>query len=168
MRLKTLLLGGTLLFFAALTSKAQNGHVLKGKLDLKALTSDTAYAWFYTGVNKYQPNDNMLNYIKSNRDKFNIVAVIGTWDAQSRELFPRLYKVMVLAGSPETQMTIFGADEKLDTGAPQDYKIKKVPTFIVMKEGKEIGRITHSVDESVEADLAKILLKSDKKDKGDD
>ncbi|KAA2244664.1 thioredoxin family protein [Chitinophaga agrisoli] len=167
MRLKTLLLGGTLLFFAALSSQAQTAHVLKGKLDLKALTSDTAYAWFYTGVNKYQPNDNMLNYIKSNRDKFNIVAIIGTWDAQSRELFPRLYKVMVLAGSPETQMLIFGADEKLDSGAPQDYKIKKVPTFIVMKEGKEIGRITHSVDESVEADLAKILLKSDKKDKGD-
>ena len=170
MRLKTLLLGGTLLFFATLAS-AQNGgssKVLKGKLDLKALTSDSAYAWFYTGVNKYQPNDNMVNYIKSNRDKFNVVALIGTWDEQSRILFPQLYKVMVLAGSPETQMLIFGADEKLDTGAPTEYKLKKVPTFIVLKEGKELGRITGSVDESIEADIAKILLKADKKEKGDD
>ena len=170
MRLKTLLLGGTLLLFATLT-QAQNGSsakVLKGKLDLKALTSDSAFAWFYTGVNKYQPNENMLNYIKTNRDKFNLVALIGTWDEQSRQLFPKLYKVMVLAGSPETQMLIFGADEKLDTGAPQEYKLKKLPTFIILKEGKEIGRISGSVDESVEADLAKILLKSNKKEKGDD
>lgn len=170
MRLKTLLLGGTLLFFATL-AWAQNGgnaKVLKGKLDLKALTSDSAYAWFYTGVNKYQPNDNMVNYIKANRDKFNVVALIGTWDEQSRILFPQLYKVMVLAGSPETQMLIFGADEKLDTGAPTEYKLKKVPTFIILKEGKELGRITGNVDESIEADIAKILLKSDKKDKGDD
>jgi hypothetical protein len=171
MRLKTLLLGGTLLFFVSL-AWAQNGgsggKVLKGKLDLKTLTSDTAYAWFYTGVNKYQPNDNMLNYIKSNREKFNVVALIGTWDEQSRVLFPQLYKVMVLAGSPETQMLIFGADEKLDTGAPVEYKLKRVPTFIILKEGKELGRISGNVEESIEADIAKILLKADKKAKGDD
>jgi hypothetical protein len=161
MRLKTLLLGGTLLFFVSL-AWAQNGgsggKVLKGKLDLKTLTSDTAYAWFYTGVNKYQPN----------REKFNVVALIGTWDEQSRVLFPQLYKLMVLAGSPETQMLIFGADEKLDTGAPVEYKLKRVPTFIILKEGKELGRISGNVEESVEADIAKILLKADKKEKGDD
>jgi hypothetical protein len=110
----------------------------------------------------------MLNYIKSNREKFNVVALIGTWDEQSRLLFPQLYKVMVLAGSPETQMLIFGADQKLDTGAPVEYKLKKVPTFIILKEGKELGRITGNVDESIEADIAKILLKADKKEKGDD
>ena len=168
MRLKTLFLGGTLLLFAALAHAQSNGKVLKGKLDLKTLTSDTAFSWFYTGVNKYQPNDNMLNYIKANRERFSLIAVIGTWDAQSRELFPQLYKVMVLAGAPETQMLILGADEHGDTGTPHDYKIKKMPTFIVMKDGKEIGRIAQAVNESVEADLAKILLKSDKKDKGDD
>ncbi|GAA0528663.1 thioredoxin family protein [Chitinophaga japonensis] len=166
MQLKTLLLGAALMFGCTTWALAQNGSsakVLKGKLDLKTLTSDPGFSWFYTGVNKYQPNDNMLNYIKTNRDKFNVVALVGTWDEQSRLLFPQLYKVMVLAGSPETQMLIFGADEKLDTGSPLEYKLKKVPTFIVLKEGKEIGRITGNVDESVEADIAKILLKSNKK-----
>jgi hypothetical protein len=165
MRLKTLLLGGLFLFAAAFAQAQNGGKVLKGKLDLKALTSDSAYAWFYTGVNKYQPNESMLNYIKANRDKFNVVALIGTWDAQSRDLFPKLYKVMVLAGSPETQMLIFGADEKLDTGAPQEYKLKKVPTFIIQKEGKEIGRISGDVNESVEAEISRILLKNDNSDK---
>ncbi|HEU4551437.1 MAG TPA: hypothetical protein VFS25_01320 [Chitinophaga sp.] len=164
MRLKTILLGGLFLFAANLGWAQSGGKVLKGRLDLKALTSDTAYAWFYTGVNKYEPNESMLNYIKSNRDKFNVVAIIGTWDAKSRDLFPKLYKIMVLAGSPETQMLIFGADEKLDTGAPQEYKLKRVPTFIIQKEGKEIGRISGDVNESVEADLSRILLKSDKKE----
>ena len=33
----------------------------------------------------------------------------------------------------------------------------KVPTFIMMKNGVEIGRITESVSQSVEADLADLL-----------
>ena len=52
MRLKSLLLGGLFLFAATLAQAQNGGKVLKGKLDLKALTSDSAYAWFYTGVNK--------------------------------------------------------------------------------------------------------------------
>ncbi|ASZ10047.1 thioredoxin family protein [Chitinophaga pendula] len=164
MRLKTLLLGGGLLFSSF--AWAQDGaKELKGKIELKTLMSDNAYAWFYTGVNKYQPNDAMVNYIKSNRTGFNIVAVVNTTDESSRKLLPQLYKVMILAGNPEQQVLLFGADNKLDTGAPIDYKIKKVPTFIVMKDGKEQGRISGDVTETVESDLARILLKMNKKDK---
>jgi hypothetical protein len=169
MRLKSILLGGGLLFstlaWAQSNSAADDGKVLKGKIEMKTLISDSAYAWFYTGVNKYQPNDNMVNYLKANRDKFNVVALIGTWNEQSRQLLPKLYKVMIMAGAPEQQVLIFGADEKLDTGAPQDYKLKRLPTFIVMREGKELGRITGEVSESVESDLARILLKANQKDK---
>lgn len=171
MRLKTILLGGGLLFSTLAWAQnsdnttAANGKVLKGKIDMKTLANDSAFAWFYTGVNKYQPNDNMVNYIKANRDKFNVVAVIGTWNEQSRQLLPKLYKVMIMAGSPEEQVLIFGADEKLDAGAPQDYKVKKVPTFIMFTEGKEIGRITGDVSESVESELSRILLKANRKDK---
>lgn len=164
MRLKTLLLGGGLLFSSF--AWAQDGaKELKGKIEMKTLMSDNAYAWFYTGVNKYQPNDAMVNYIKSNRTGFNIVAVVNTTDESSRKLLPQLYKVMILAGNPEQQVLLFGADNKLETGAPVDYKIKKVPTFIIMKDGKEQGRIAGDVSETVESDLARILLKMNKKDK---
>ncbi|TWW01775.1 thioredoxin family protein [Chitinophaga pinensis] len=171
MRLKSLLLVGsmllsTLTFAQTTASRASNGKkVLKGKIDMQTLMNDSAFAWFYTGVNGYQPNDNMLNYIKDNRGKFNIVAVVGTWEDQSRQLLPALYKIMILGGSPDEQVLTYGADEKMQTSAPQDYKIKKLPTFILFREGKEIGRLNGEVGESLESDMARILLKANRKDK---
>lgn len=170
MRLKSLLLGGCLLLstlsWAQTTSTASNGKkVLKGKIDMKTLVNDSSAAWFYSGVNKYQPNDNMLNYVKDNRGKFNVVAVIGTWDDASRKALPALYKVIILGGSPDEQILTFGADEKLQTDAPQDYKVKKLPAFIVFREGKEIGRINADSEDTIESALAKILLKANRKEK---
>jgi hypothetical protein len=170
MRLKSLLLGGCLLLsamsWAQTISTASNGKkVLKGKIDMKTLMNDSSAAWFYAGVNNYQPNDNMLNYIKENRGKFNVVAVIGTWDDASRKLLTALYRVIILAGSPDEQILTFGADEKLQTDAPTDYKVKKLPTLIVFREGKEIGRINADTEDTVESALAKILLKVNRKEK---
>lgn len=165
MRLKSLLLGGGLLISSLGFAQNGGGKVLKGKIDMKTLISDSAYAWFYTGVNKYQPNDNIVNYIKANRANYNVVAVVGTWDETSRQVLPQLYKVMIMAGSPEDQLLMFGADEKGQTETPTDYKVKKVPTIIVFKDGKEEGRITGAPKETMEADLSRILLKASKKDK---
>lgn len=171
MRLKSLLLAGglllsTLAWAQGNTDKASNKKkVVKGKLTMQALMNDSELPWFYTGVNNYQANDNMLNYIKDNRGKFNVVAVAGTWDEQSQRLLPALYKIMILAGSPDEQVLTFGADEKMQTDAPQDYKVKKLPTFILFRDGKEIGRVSGEVGESLESDMAKILLKANRKDK---
>ena len=172
MRLKSLLLGASLLLSVTLSwaqkkvTTASNGKkVLKGKIEMKTLMNDSSCAWFYSGVNSYHPNDNMLNYIKDNRGKFNVVAFVGTWDDQSRTMLPELYKILILGGSPDEQITTYGADEKMETGAPTDYKIKKLPTFIMLKDGKEIGRISGDLDDTLEGDMAKILLKANRKDK---
>jgi hypothetical protein len=38
-----------------------------------------------------------------------------------------------------------------------DLNIERVPTFIIMNEGIEIGRIIETPEETLEADLLKIL-----------
>ncbi|RAJ75495.1 thiol-disulfide isomerase/thioredoxin [Chitinophaga dinghuensis] len=169
MRLKMLLLGGGLLFSTLTWAQSSSDNpVLKGKIDMKTLMNGKEYSWFYKGVNDYQPNDNMVNYIKANRSSFNIVAVLGTWDQASKEIIPQLYKVMILGGSPEEQVIMFGADQKMNTDAPTDYRIKKLPTIIVFKDGKEEGRIVGTPKESVEGELSRILLKSSKNEKSKD
>ena len=171
MRLKSLLLAGSLLLSTLTWAQSNSGKasgtkkVIKGKVTMQTLMNDSALPWFYTGVNNYQPNDNMLNYIKDNRGKFNVVAFVGTWDDQSRTMLPELYKILILGGSPDEQITTYGADEKMETGAPTDYKVKKLPTFIMLRDGKEIGRISGDLDDTLEGDMAKILLKANRKDK---
>ncbi|WP_212001400.1 thioredoxin family protein [Chitinophaga sp. HK235] len=164
MRLKTLLLGGGLLFSTMAWAQNGNDKVMKGKIEMKALMQDPSTDWFYKGVNKYQPNDNMLNYIKANRSNYNLVVVMGTWDETSRKVVPELFKVMITAGSPEDQVLMFGADQKFQTDAPTDYKVKKLPTVIVFRDGAEVGRISGAPKESIESDLSRILLDSSKKE----
>jgi len=167
MRLKTLLLGGALLLTSlswAQTSKTDK--VIKGRIEMKTFMNDQDLAWFYHGVNAYTPNDKMVDYIKSNRGKYNIIALIGTWDETSRQLLPKLYKTMILASSEE-QIMMWGADEKLQTDAPTDYKLKKVPTFIIMKDGKEEGRLVGDSKETIESEVARLLLKMNRKEKGE-
>ncbi|WPQ63958.1 hypothetical protein SIO70_03675 [Chitinophaga sancti] len=169
MRLKLLLMGACLLLATTLShaqSTASNGRkVLKGKIEMKTLMNDSSFAWFYAGVNKYQPNENMLNYIKDNRGKFTVVAIIGTWDDESRRLLPALYKILILAGSPDEQIITYGADEKLQTGVQVGYQTKKVPTFIIVRDGKELGRLSTDLQDTLEGDIARILLKANRKDK---
>ncbi|MEN9964666.1 MAG: hypothetical protein RL582_1761, partial [Bacteroidota bacterium] len=42
------------------------------------------------------------------------------------------------------------------------YNIKRVPTVIVMLQNREVGRIIENVNESIEADLLRIIEKDAK------
>lgn len=167
MRLHTVLLGCGLLLSSV--TMAQNGTAdrqLKGKIQMKQLISDSAFAWFYTGVNRYQVNENMVNYLKSNKDKVQLVALVNTSDAASKELLPKFYKVMILASVPEESIHLYGFDNSGKSGdaVADGYKAKRLPVIMVMRDGKEEGRITVSPKETVEQDLAQIIMKMSKKE----
>lgn len=148
---------------------AQNGNgakQLKGRIQMKQLISDSAFAWFYTGVNKYQVNENMVNYIKTNKDKIQLVALVNTTDPASKELLPKFYKVMILSSVPEESIHLYGFDDSGNSGdaVADGYKTKRLPVIMVMRDGKEEGRINGSPKETVEQDLAQIIMKMNKKE----
>lgn len=164
MRLHTVLLGCGLLLSSVTMAQSGNGQ-LKGKIEMKQLTSDSAYAWFYTGVNRYSANTNMVNYIKTNKDKIQLVALVNTTDEASKKLLPAFYKVMILASVPEESIHLYGADNSGETGnaVADGYKVKRVPVILVMRDGKEEGRISGSPKQTVEDDLAQIIMKMNNK-----
>lgn len=166
MRLHTVLLGCGLLLSSVTMAQSVNGtRQLKGKLEMKQLTSDSAFAWFYTGVNRYDANANMVNYIKTNKDKIQLVALVNTTDDASKKLLPAFYKVMILASVPEESIHLYGADNSGNTGnaVADGYKVKRVPVILVMRDGKEEGRISGSPRQTVEDDLAQIIMKMNNK-----
>jgi thiol-disulfide isomerase/thioredoxin len=87
------------------------------------------------------------------------VVFIGTWCDDSHYLLPKLTKVLQLAGYPLTGVTMYGTDrdKKTKNGEQAQYGITLVPTIILLKNGKEAGRITESALKSVEEDLAKMV-----------
>ncbi|WP_343305039.1 hypothetical protein AAHN97_26210 [Chitinophaga niabensis] len=166
MRLHTVLLGCGLLLSSVTMAQSVNGtKQLTGKIEMKQLTSDSAFAWFYTGVNRYDANANMVNYIKTNKDKIQLVALVNTTDDASKKLLPAFYKVMILASVPEESIHLYGADNSGNTGntVADGYKVKRVPVILVMRDGKEEGRISGSPKQTVEDDLAQIIMKMNNK-----
>ena len=89
-----------------------------------------------------------------------VTVFLGTWCGDSRREVPRLWRALDLAGGAVPfEVSYVGVDrEKKDPGGqagPAD--VRYVPTFIVRRGGREVGRIVESAPQGVERDLLSLL-----------
>jgi hypothetical protein len=84
---------------------------------------------------------------------------LGTWCSDSRREVPRFLKVADSLGGLLGQVSMVGLDrnKKCPEGLEAPYKIERVPTFIFMKGGKEIGRVVEVPQTTIEADMLTIV-----------
>lgn len=77
---------------------------------------------------------------------------------------PRLLKILGAANYPKEKLNIIAVNRKMESPSGEEglYNIKKVPTIIVKKYGRELGRITETPKSGyLERDLAEILRTDD-------
>jgi len=131
----------------------------KGIIDFHELSNEPAFTWFHSGVEAYSPNMEMIDRLRDQLRHYNLVVLLGTWCEDSQNLIPKLYRTLQLAEYPETQVKVIAVDRNKEgkNGEHKEYKAKLVPTIIVLKDDKEIGRITETVEESIEKDLDRII-----------
>lgn len=142
------------------STQDENGNkVLIGKINEKLLANDSSFRWFYQGVNSYQPETEWTKYISFYRDSFDVVVFAGTWDGFSKQLLPAFYRVMMASSYPMSKITLYGVDHQLNTlgDEAKQYNIDKLPTIILLHQGKEIGRIEQRPVQSIEANMAALL-----------
>lgn len=123
---------------------ASNGSkVIKGFISKKDLVSDTAFSWFAENQKGFTPDQNSIQQLKANKDSLNIIAFGGTWCGDTKHILPQFYALADAAGFPESRITLLGVDRSKKTiqNLSEAFNITNVPTFILMKNGKEIGRI---------------------------
>ena len=125
--------------------------------------NDPAFSWFKKGYDSYKPTAAALKVIKPQASTLHIEVFGGTWCDDTHELLPKFYKVADEAKITDSQITLHlvNRDKKTKDGSSEKYKIVNVPTYIIIKDGKEIGRIVESAKISIEADLAAILTDED-------
>jgi thiol-disulfide isomerase/thioredoxin len=73
----------------------------------------------------------------------NFIVFGGTWCEDTQNLLPQFYKLQELTGMKEDRIVFFGVDRDKKTidNIAQTFNITNVPTIIVMKDGKEAGRV---------------------------
>ncbi len=113
------------------------------------------------GRNEYMADKDAVRILSNKLKEYSLIVFLGTWCGDSHELIPKLEKVLMMAGYPQQLLTLYAVDRTKETkdGANKKFDITNVPTIIVMKDGKEKGRITETVQRSIEEDLVAIIGK---------
>lgn len=134
-----------------------------GTFKFEDLDNEKTFDWYDKGLKAYHPNREDLVYLQKYLPDYNIDIVMGTWCEDSQVMIPQLYQVLDVANYPMTQYTMHGVDrnKKGKNSEELKYKVALVPTIILSRDGKEIGRIVESPKKSIEADMAAII-KSDR------
>jgi len=133
--------------------------ILIGICDREAFSDSNFALWFNSGHKLYSPEEAIIDSIRNHNSEFTITIVMGTWCSDSRREVPNFYKLLDMLKFPENKITLINIDRKKDAIYTDISKlnIELVPTFIIYKNGKEIGRIIETPIQSLEKDLLKIL-----------
>jgi thiol-disulfide isomerase/thioredoxin len=117
--------------------------VVRGLINKYQIQNDTAFKWFGPNQGGYKADTATLNAFERAKGKYQFVIFGGTWCEDTQFLLPKFYKLQEQSGFPDEGITLFGVNRaKTSLGnIAKAFNIINVPTFIVMKDGKEIGRV---------------------------
>ncbi len=138
---------------------ASTQTMIVGKFTKEDLQKDPYTTWFNKGYEEYTPNAEAVETIKNHISEYEIVGFIGTWCPDSRREIPKFFKILDEAGYDMSQLTMVGVTRNKNTpeNLEEGYDMHRVPTFIFMKDGKEVNRFVEYAVENTESDIAKIV-----------
>lgn len=151
-----------------LDTNTENPFLL-GTIDKNGLTSENYNTWFSKNYEEYQLDTSTITTLASKLQDYQILLFMGTWCGDSRQEVPKFYKILEACEFPKDQLTVIALSSK-----PNMYKqspnhreaglnIHRVPTFIFIKNGKEINRIVEHPIENFEKDMLNIITTNDYK-----
>lgn len=149
------------IFFAALTAMlltagtaySQNqfeiskdhdgGKIFKGLISRDVLEKDTSFKWYAENRKGFTPDKNAVAALKQNKDSVQLLVFMGTWCEDSHFVIPRFFSLLDAAGYPSDKISLIGVDRNKKTldNLSETFQVTNVPTIIVLKKGKETGRV---------------------------
>jgi thiol-disulfide isomerase/thioredoxin len=117
--------------------------VLRGLITRADIENDTAFNWFKKNYNLGKPDVNAVAAFKQHANDFKMLVFAGTWCPDTQNLLPEFYRLTDASGYADSCITLVGVDNAKTTlnNLNTTFHLVDVPTFIVMKNGKEVGRV---------------------------
>ncbi|RPD48175.1 thioredoxin family protein [Paracnuella aquatica] len=139
-----LVLCSTTLFAQSEIGRSTEGQkIIKGFLTPEVLTSDTAFNWFAANQKGYTPQSAALKALTTQKDSVHFLVFAGTWCHDTQFILPKFFAFANAAGVQKDHITTVGVDEskKSQYNLTTIFNVDLVPTIIVLKGGKEMGRV---------------------------
>ena len=127
--------------------------------DIQIQNLFTEYPLFKFRYDNYEVT-NQINL--SDLEDISVVIMFGTWCHDSKREVPRMLRILDSAGVGTEQISLIGVDinKTEPKGREKLYNLRNTPTLILLKNGKEVGRIIERPNVSLEADLIGLTTRS--------
>ena len=118
-------------------------HILNGIITKYAIANDSTFTWYAANQNAYAPAAEYKAAMTAATGKLKFIVFGGTWCEDSHFILPKFFKLQEQAGFPDAGISFFAVDRNKKTigGVTEALGITNVPTIIVLKDGKEVGRV---------------------------
>lgn len=137
--------------------------MLIGACARNAFSREPYRQWFEATYQSFQPDTSVLRPVGGLDPSVRLTLFLGTWCGDSRREVPRLLKILdYLKAKPDQVQLILldnrtGRYKQSPTHEQRGLGIFRQPTFVVRRNGQEVGRIIQNPVESLEKDLVRIL-----------
>lgn len=111
-------------------------------------------------LESYTPSAAAVESLRKFKQPATMTLVFGTWCGDSKDYVPKVLKTLRAAGNPRLSVRLVALDNQFLQPADviRARRIINVPTILVERRGREIGRVTETpAAATVEEDLAAIL-----------
>lgn len=118
-------------------------YILRGIINKYLVQNDTSFNWYNQSQSYYNPDTATLNAFERAKGKYQFIIFGGTWCEDTHFVIPKFFKLQEKSGIPDDAVTFFGVDRaKTSLGnICKAFNVTLVPTVIIMKDGKEVGRV---------------------------
>ncbi|MFZ4056766.1 MAG: thioredoxin family protein [Ferruginibacter sp.] len=136
--------------------------ILKGIINQEVMQKDTSFQWFAANQKSYQPDTAYIQALKKiKNNKMQLIVFGGTWCEDTQFILPRFFKLAELAEITSDKISLLGVDRAKQTlgNLSAAMGITNVPTIIVLKNGKELGRVVeYGKTGQWDKELAELIL----------
>ena len=131
----------------------------------RAVLDEPANHAFKVRYDTVAVDQNLEGLIRATNAGTRFLVFFGTWCSDSRREVPHFLKIADDCGIDSSRIRLYGVDrsKKSRDGLTETYHIDRVPTFIFLKNGTEVGRITEKPAGTLEADMLSILAAAQQK-----
>ncbi|MFT3979549.1 MAG: thioredoxin family protein [Ferruginibacter sp.] len=119
-------------------------YILNGIISKYALINDPTFSWYGSSAAGYNPAPEYKAAMEAAaKNNVKLIVFGGTWCEDSHFILPKFFKLQEQANFPDASISFFAVDRNKKTigGITDALGITNVPTIIVMKNGKETGRV---------------------------
>ncbi|MFI2743913.1 TlpA family protein disulfide reductase [Zhouia sp. PK063] len=137
----------------------QQDDILLGVHQRADLEKEPYKTWFDKNYKEYKIKENYANKVKPLLVNVKIKIFMGTWCHDSQREVPHLFKILDAEGynSKNVELVMVSYAKKTPNHLEEGFNIKRVPTIIFYKDGKEVNRIVEYPTRSLEKDMFLIL-----------